>query len=215
MHYHCTNCTRSGIFLCAIQYSDYTDTVTTLQSHVNSYCKDYDTGFLSPHLQLHGLAKSIHLNAQARLQDVISPQIWCLDFGQSLIQGLPPPTMHYPTINPLGHSERTGISFRDHDGGGGHPCGDRDGTHDVQNGFPRRPNTCTVSNQSRTPRGPDRLAWPDRNRCPFLPDVQCAACKQVGHVAKHCDMIATAICLKRYMKKDLSSPVWDAIKKDW
>ncbi len=43
MHYHFTNRTRSGIFLCAIQYSDYADTVTTLQSHVNFYCQDYDT----------------------------------------------------------------------------------------------------------------------------------------------------------------------------
>jgi hypothetical protein len=37
------------------------------------------------------------------------------------------------------------------------------------------------------------LARPDRNRRTFLPDVQCAACKRVGHVAKHCDMLATAI----------------------
>ncbi len=28
-------------------------------------------------------------------------------------------------------------------------------------------------------------------------------------------MLATAICLERYMKKDLLSTVWDAIKKDW
>jgi hypothetical protein len=34
-------------------------------------------------------------------------------------------------------------------------------------------------------------------------------------VAKHCDMLATAICLERYMKHDLSTPVRDAIEKDW
>ena len=28
-------------------------------------------------------------------------------------------------------------------------------------------------------------------------------------------MLATAICLEGYMKKDFSSIVWDAIKKDW
>ncbi len=73
MHYHFTNHTRSGIFLRAIQHSDYMDTVRTLQSHVNSYQEDYDTGFLPPHLQLHGLAESIHLNVQACLWGVITP----------------------------------------------------------------------------------------------------------------------------------------------
>jgi hypothetical protein len=28
-------------------------------------------------------------------------------------------------------------------------------------------------------------------------------------------MLATAICLERYMKRDLSSTVWDSIKQDW
>jgi hypothetical protein len=53
MHYHFTDHTRSGIFFCAIQCTDYANTVTTFQSHVNSYREDYDTGFLPPHLQLH------------------------------------------------------------------------------------------------------------------------------------------------------------------
>jgi hypothetical protein len=35
----------------------------------------------------------------------------------------------------------------------------------------------------------------------------------VGHVAKHCDMLATAICLERYMKQDMSDSVRDAIEK--
>jgi hypothetical protein len=37
MHFHYTDRTRSGIFLRAIQHSDYANTVTTLQSHVNLY----------------------------------------------------------------------------------------------------------------------------------------------------------------------------------
>ncbi len=28
-------------------------------------------------------------------------------------------------------------------------------------------------------------------------------------------MLATVICLKRYMKHDLSSPIQDSIEKDW
>ncbi len=67
IHYHYMDHVRSSTSLRAIQNSDYADTVTTLQSHVNSYHEDYDTGFLPPHLHLHGLAESIHSNTQARL----------------------------------------------------------------------------------------------------------------------------------------------------
>jgi hypothetical protein len=37
----------------------------------------------------------------------------------------------------------------------------------------------------------------------------------MGHVAKHCNMLATAICLEKYMKKDLSLGVRDSIEQDW
>ena len=63
--------------------------------------------------------------------------------------------------------------------------------------------------------GPGRLARPDRNRRPYMKDEQCAACRHVGHVAKLCDMLATAICLEKYMKKDLSPSLRDQIEKEW
>jgi hypothetical protein len=66
----------------------------------------------------------------------------------------------------------------------------------------------------RNPHGP-KLACPDCNCRPFLPDVQCNACMHVGHVARHCDMLATAICLKRYIKKDLLPAIRDLIEQDW
>ncbi len=69
--------------------------------------------------------------------------------------------------------------------------------------------------RGRAPRGPGRLAHPDCNRRPFLPDIQCAACKRVGHMAKHCDMLATAICLERYMKHDMSPAIRNSIEKEW
>jgi hypothetical protein len=59
------------------------------------------------------------------------------------------------------------------------------------------------------------LAQPDHNCCPFLDGVQCAACGPVGHVAKQCNMLPTAICLEHYMKKDLSPSLRDAIKQEW
>jgi hypothetical protein len=103
-----------------------------------------------------------------------------------------------------------GGGFRDGGGGGGF----RDGggtTHSERRGG----NSRATPDWPRPWRGRGQLARPDHNRRPFLPDVQCAACKKVGHVAKHCDMLATTICLERYMKHDLSHSVRDAIEKDW
>ncbi len=37
--------------------------------------KEFDDGYLPPHLRPHGLATSIHQNAQARLWDIISPRV--------------------------------------------------------------------------------------------------------------------------------------------
>ncbi len=34
-------------------------------------------------------------------------------------------------------------------------------------------------------------------------------------MAKHCDMLATVICLERYMKHDLSTALCDSIEKEW
>jgi hypothetical protein len=78
--FHYNNCTQSGMFLHAVQFSEYADTVTTLQLHVNLFRQEFDNSYLPPHLCLHGLATSIHQNAQARLLDIISPRVrWVLD----------------------------------------------------------------------------------------------------------------------------------------
>jgi hypothetical protein len=34
-------------------------------------------------------------------------------------------------------------------------------------------------------------------------------------MAKHCNMLVTAICLERYMKNDLSPALPDSIEKEW
>ncbi len=73
--FHYDNRTRSGMFLHAVQFSEYADAVTTLQSHVNLFWQEFDDVYLPPHLRLHGLATSIHQNAQARLRDIISPRV--------------------------------------------------------------------------------------------------------------------------------------------
>ena len=117
MLYHYTDCTRSGIFLRAILHSDYANTVTLLQSHVNSYREEYDTGFLPPHLCVHGLAESIHQNAQWCMRDIASPRIRRLDVGTSQIQGLPNST----TVYRFERHDRPGAP-RDREVTGGRGC---------------------------------------------------------------------------------------------
>jgi hypothetical protein len=73
MNFHYSNCTCAGIFLHAIQSSEFANTVTMLQSHVNSYQEPYDDDYLPPHLCIHSLATSIHQNNQVRMRDVFSP----------------------------------------------------------------------------------------------------------------------------------------------
>jgi hypothetical protein len=160
--------------------------------------REFDDGYLPPHLRLHGLATSIHQNAMNCIRDIVSPCTRRLD-GRSLIQDVPM------------------VYCFDQNTRDAHPS---QGFHNSSTGDMRRDTRCAEQHRhesrgSRHPRGQSRLARPDRNRRPFLPDVQCDAWKRVGHVAKHCNMLATAICLERYMKKDLSVAVRDTIKRDW
>jgi hypothetical protein len=199
VHFHFTDRTRSGIFLRAIQHSDYADTVTLLQTQVNSYREDFDTGSLPTHLRLHGLAESIHMNAQSCLRDIVSPRVRRIDVGATRIQGLP----DSPSINRFGRSDRPAVGFRDRQ-----DRGSRDGRD-------CNPQVRDELRSDRPPRLQRGLPRADRNRRPFLSDVQCDVCGRVGHVAKNCDMLATAICLEKYMRHDLPSTTRDAIEKDW
>ena len=210
LNFHYDNPTRSGIFLRAIQFSEFADTVATLQSHVNSFRQEFDNGYLPPHLRLHGLATSIHQNTQARLCDITTPPARRLNGPFSRVQGVPTCNRFCCDQTPRGGG------FWDR--GGDRADRNRGRSDDDQNhgGCPQPPSGSHDTNcGSRTPQGRGQLAHPDRNRRPFLPNVQCAACRCVGHVAKHCDMLATAICLERYMKHDLSATLRDSNKKEW
>jgi hypothetical protein len=72
LNFHFDDCTHSSIFLQAIQFTDYADTVTTLQAQVNTY-REFNEGYIPSHLHLHGLATSIHQNAMARLREITTP----------------------------------------------------------------------------------------------------------------------------------------------
>jgi hypothetical protein len=69
------NCTKSGIFLCAIQLSEYADMVTMLQSHIDLFHGDFDDGLLPYHLCLNGITEAINNHSIACLGDVGFPWV--------------------------------------------------------------------------------------------------------------------------------------------
>jgi hypothetical protein len=66
INFHFDNQRCSSIFLRAIQYSEFADTPTVLQTQINSFRFEYNDRFLPPHLHFHGLATSIHQNSLAQ-----------------------------------------------------------------------------------------------------------------------------------------------------
>ncbi len=150
------------------------------------------------------LATSIHQNTQARLSGIPHPRTQMVTGNLLQTQGLP--TSYRISRGDL--PTRDNYSGRTRDSGGRVDerfVGDEiRGSGQVQNCGPRgRPSYWGC------------LARPDRNRQPYIEGIQCAACRRAGHVAKQCDMLATAICLERYTKKDLSSTLREAIKQEW
>ncbi len=198
LNFHFDDCHRSNIFLWAIQTSEFADTATVLQTQINSFQFEYDDGFLPPHLHLHGLATSIHQNTQARLTGIARPRAHMGTGNLSQIQGLP--TSFRISRGNLPHYDNKSGRFRDN-GGSFNDGFDWDSS---RGSIGRSHNHGTPHERGR-PASSGWLARPDRNQRPFLEGVQCAACGHAGHVAKQCDMLATAICLERYMKKDLSA----------
>jgi hypothetical protein len=134
------------------------------------------------------------------MRDIISLCVRRIEGSPSVVQGV-------PAIHRVDRDNHSCISFRDRGGGRSNGREYRDRGRDNN---PRAP-----QERPHPQRGPRWLTCPDRNCPPFLPNVQYTACKRVGHVAKHCDMLATAICLECYMKRDLLDSLRDAIEKDW
>jgi len=69
--------------------------------------------------------------------------------------------------------------------------------------------TLSSERSSATARG--RFARPDQLHRSFLPNVQCEACKRIGHEAINCDMLALALFIERH-KQSLSDAKHDEIE---
>jgi hypothetical protein len=63
------------------------------------------------------------------------------------------------------------------------------------------------------PRG--RYACPNHNRRAWDPDITCTACKLRGHTATKCDMLAMALFLEKYVRKNMSHVDRDKVEAAW
>ena len=217
LNFHYNDRTRSGLFLRSVQSSQFADTITLLQSHINSYREEFEDGYLPPNLRLHGLATSLSQNALSRIRDIATPRARRLGCNQSLLDDATSRVQGVPSIYRM-ERPRAMLGERaprrdDGDLPRGRDYSDRSRT--VRFPPAQGPPDHRRDSSDRPHHGPGRLARPDRNRRPYMKDQQCAACRRVGHVAKHCDMLATAICLEKYMKTHLSPSLRDQVEKEW
>jgi len=90
-NFHYNDRTRSGLFLHAVQSSQFADTITLLQSHINLYREEFEDGYLPLNLGLHSLATSLNQNAQSRIRDIATPRAQRLGCDRSRMDGAVPP----------------------------------------------------------------------------------------------------------------------------
>jgi len=207
--------TQTNMFLRNIQPSEYADVVTTLQSQVNAYLAEDDDGYLPANLCINGIATAIYMNASARVRDVglASPRVrrvagdWDSNpvFDDELplcgVQG------YCPRVYRVEQGQDRFRRPYDREGpaGRGSRGFDRDMAGRGRGDFAR---------DGRRPSPRDRSIRPDLRRRTFLPGVQCAACKRLGHEASTCDMLAIALFLDKY-KKTLPDDSRRTIESTW
>ena len=168
LNFHYNDRTRSGLFLRAVQSSQFADTITLLQSHINSYREEFEDGYLPLNLRLHGLATSLNQNALSRLQDIATPCVRCIGCNRSLMDGTISDVQGVPLIYRL-ERPSNGFGDREHrcdDGDRPRRCNDSDCSRTVH--FPQTHGTPERLRESggRFQHGPGQLACPDCNRCP-------------------------------------------------
>ncbi len=204
--------------------------VTTLQLHVNAYICEHDDGYLPRNLCINGIATFIHTNAVNCVQDVAHgiPRVHRA-FGNTSYDSWAPSDFFDDADLPLcaihGYSpqiywvdqgwdhDRPLPRGRPYDRACSAGCGRRDYGCLPPCDWNGRTNGCDGGCPSPSPH--DCLIRPDRNRREFLPDVQCDACKRVGHVATNCDMLAMALFLDRNVRQSLSDEDKSKVESAW
>jgi hypothetical protein len=119
------------------------------------------------------------------------PQVYCMDQGQGHNHPL-------PSGWPYDRAGFTGHGGRDY---GRPPLCDW-----------KSPNN---GHDSGRPSPHDWSIHPYQNRHGFLPNVQCDACKRIGHVITNCDMLAMVLFLDKYVRQSLSDEEKRKVELAW
>ncbi len=154
--------------------------VTTLQTHIDSY-QDVDAGFLLPNLLMLELAKKINKSAKVCVSQYGIPRAnrmyggdWGMEYSSSTspkIQGFIP------------------LEFRTKFGDcGNEVCRNGAWGHKPSGMVQGGARDSCRNRDTTTPWG--RYAWPYHNHQNFNSNLICEACKQRGHPATQCDLLA-------------------------
>ena len=218
----------TSMFLKAVASSEYADIVTTLQSNVDSYRHIDDEYFLPQNYRVTNIAMLIHNNTKAQVHDLGHCRINRIAGWDSMTDVttdvLPDDLLQFCHIQ--GYEPRVFCMDQSRVQGS-----NRGGRGLTRRGFDRhqRLNNCqdtstttsdcsshssALSSEtgSAAPRG--RFARPDQRRRTFLPNKLCEACKQVGHEAVNCNMLALALFIERH-KKSLTDVERNEIESKW
>jgi len=195
---------KSSTFLRTLQHTEYVDVVLLLQTSVETYLDPYDDGYLPTHLCLMGLALRLEKNRRSHIREVL-PRV-------RRIQGASPEPSYDDEFTPRIYRTDLSGRGRDHQNYGDRPGGRRGrDAHGSDRGFGR--SRFPDRGRDSAPRG--RYARPDHNRRVYDKDVQCDACKRVGHSAATCDVLAQALFLTKYMKYTLDDKAKANLEAAW
>ncbi len=164
-----------------------------------------------------GLAQRIDKNRQSHVRDVL-PRVRRMHIPyedshpdrSGYIQGFTPQAFHTNIDDGRGRDAR---GFHDRFAGS-HDAKHTTNRFEGNRGRDEQPFHCAprFSKRGRDPVPHSRYARPDHNRRPFDRNVQCEACKCVGHTAATCDILTQALFLTKYM---LSDTMREKIEKTW
>ena len=197
--------TCSSTFLRAIQQPEYIEVFTTLQTHIELY-QDMDMGYLPPTLCMMELANRIDTNAMA----------WVSHYGiprANRMYGAAECGDDEESTTPLIQGSTLAVFCADVDGRGRDIRRQGIGDNRYSGGAPGSPRDAYRPRDLPNPCG--RYARPDHNKSKFAPTITCDACKQWGHPASQCDILAQAIFFTKYIKHSLTDLARGKLEEAW
>jgi hypothetical protein len=180
------------MFLTAVASPKYANIVTTLQSNVDSYRHPNNEYFLPQYFCMTNIATLINnnVNVKAHVHDLGQRCINRIAGWDSMYDDIAEDNLQFCHIQ--GYLPRVLCIKQGCDQGSGGRGPDHWG-YDWHQGFNycQDPPALSSKRGSTPPHG--RFSRPNWQRCAFLPDKQCNACKRIGHQAINCDMLALAL----------------------